>query len=95
MATEVELQLLARVRAHEVLIQNLLRLVFNNDADAIRDFAARQHACLDTSRFSDFQPAMSARLSYEAQEAIAKTLEGAILLSESQKLKQPSAKPEA
>jgi hypothetical protein len=95
MATEVELQLIARLRAHEILIQNLLRLVFNNDSDAIRDFAARQHACLDTTRFSDFQPAMSARLSYEAQEAIAKILEGAILLSETQQSRKPSAKPEA
>ena len=95
MATETEIQLFARIRTHEILIQNLLRLVFNNDSDAIRDFAARQHACLDTSRLSDFEPTRSARLSYEAQEAIARILAGAIDLSESQQLKKSSAKPEA
>ena len=30
MATETEIQLFARIRAHEILIQNLLRLVFKS-----------------------------------------------------------------
>jgi hypothetical protein len=95
MATELELQMLARLRAHEVLIQNLLRLVFNNDADAIRDFAARQNVCLDTFRLPDLDPAMSKRLPYETQEALARILEGAILHTESKQLNQSSDQPDA
>lgn len=78
MATELELRMLARLRAHEVLIENLLRLAFKNDPDAVRDFASRQNVCLDTSRLPDLDPAMSARLPYETQEALASILEGAV-----------------
>lgn len=95
MGTDAELFTLARIRAHDVLIQNLIRLVFNNDPDAIRDFAARQLARLDTSHFSDLSPEMSARLSYAVQEAVAQILDGAILLTESRQLEQPSPEPDA
>jgi hypothetical protein len=78
MATELELKMLARLRAHEVLIENLLRLAFNNDPDAVRDFSARQSACFDTSRLPDLDPAMAARLPYETQEALASILDGAV-----------------
>lgn len=84
MATELELKMLARLRAHEVLIQNLLRLTFNNDPDAIRDFAERQGASLDTSRLPDLDPAMSARLPYETQQALASILDAAVRHAESQ-----------
>lgn len=84
MATKLELKMLARLRAHEVLIQNLLRLAFNNDPDTIRDFAARQYASLDTSRLPDLDPAMSAHLPYETQEALASILDGAARHMESQ-----------
>ena len=83
MSSDLELKILARLQAHELLIQQLLRLAFNKDVDALRDFAARQNACLDMSRFPFFDPAMSARLPYEAQEAVAKVLEAAVRDAES------------
>ena len=92
MATELELKMLARLRAHEVLIQNLLRLVLHDDADAIRDFAARLNACLDTSRVPDLDQAKSARFPYEAQEALAGILNEAVVLAMRQKVEQSSNK---
>ena len=91
MATELELMMLAQLRAHEVLIQNLLRLAFNNDPDAVRDFAARQNVCLDTSRLPDLDAAMAARLPYETQEAIASILAGAVRHVESHLPDEPHA----
>ena len=91
MATELELKILARLRAHEVLIQNLVRLAFNNDPDAVRDFAARQNVCLDTSRLPDLDLAMSARLPYETQEALASILDGAVRHVESHTPRKPGA----
>ncbi len=91
MATKLELKMLARLRAHEVLIQNLLRLAFNNDPGAIRDFAARQHASLDTSRLPDVDPAMAARLPYETQEALASILDGVVRHVESRRPREPGA----
>lgn len=83
MASELELKMLARLRAHEVLIENLLRLAFNNDADAVREFAARQRAMLDHARPPDLDAAMTARLPYETQEALGEILDGAIRHAES------------
>jgi hypothetical protein len=91
MATELELKMLARLRAHEVLIENLLRLAFNNDPDAVRNFAARQSACLDTARLPDLDPAMAARLPYETQEALASILDGVVRHVESRRPREPSA----
>lgn len=92
MATELELNMLARLRAHEVLIQNLLRIAFNDDEVAIRDFSARLTACLDTSRIPDLDQAKSARFPYEAQEALARILNEAVLLTESQQINKLSDK---
>lgn len=78
MATELELKMLARLRAHEVLIQHLLRLALNNDAVAIRDFADRLRVSLDTSRLPELDTVASARLPYETQEALARILDGAV-----------------
>jgi len=74
MASELELKILARLRAHEIVIQHLLWLALGKDANALRDYAARQEARLDTSRLPDLDPAMSGRLPYETQEALAKVL---------------------
>ena len=74
MASELELKILARLRAHEIVIQHLLWLAFGKDANALGDFAARQNAHLDTGRLPDLDPAMSDRLPYETQEALAKVL---------------------
>ena len=74
MASELELKMLARLRAHEVLIQNLLWLAFGKDADALRDFADQQYAWLDTSRIPGLNSAIADRLPYETQEALAKVL---------------------
>ena len=74
MASELELKILARLRAHEIVIQHLLWLVFGKDANALRDFAARQNAHLDIGRPPDLNPGMSDRLPYETQEALAKFL---------------------
>lgn len=91
MATELELKMLARLRAHEVLIENLLRLAFNSDPDAVQDFAARQSACLDTARLPDLDPAMAARLPYETQEALASILDGVVRHVESRRPREPGA----
>ena len=72
MASELELKMLARLRAHEILIEHLLWLAFDKDANALRDYAARQNARLDTGRLPDLDPAMSDRLPYETQEALSK-----------------------
>ena len=93
MATELELKMLARLRAHEILLQNLLRLVFNNDPDAVLDFAARQNVCLDTSRLPDLDPAMSVRLPYETQEALASILDAAVRHAESKQLEPSQDRP--
>jgi hypothetical protein len=74
MASELELKMLARLRAHEILIEHLLWLAFDKDANALRDYAARQNARLDTGRLPDLDPAMSDRLPYETQEALSKVL---------------------
>lgn len=74
MASELELKMLVRLRAHEILIQNLLWLAFGKDANALRDFAARQYAWLDTSTFLDADPSISQRLPYQTQEALAEVL---------------------
>ena len=74
MVSELELKILARLRAHEIVIQHLLWLAFGKDANALRDYAARQKARLDTGRLPDLDPAMSDRLPYETQEALAKVL---------------------
>ena len=42
MASELELKVLARLRAHEILIQHLVWLAFGKDANALRDYAARK-----------------------------------------------------
>lgn len=76
--TELELKMLARLRAHDILIQNLLRLVLENEPDAVRDFAARQNVLLDTCRLPELEPAMLMRLPYETQEALASILDGAV-----------------
>lgn len=78
MTTELDIKILARLRAHELLIQHLLQLAFQNDPDAIQDFADRQMARLDTSRLPDLDPNASARLPYEMQEALASILDGAV-----------------
>ena len=91
MATELELKMLARLRAHEVLIQNLVWLAFNGDPDAVQDFAARQSACFDTARLPDLDAAMAARLPYETQEAIASILDGVVRHVESRRPKGLSA----
>jgi hypothetical protein len=85
MATELELKMLARLRAHEVIIQNLLRLAFDNNPDAVREFAARQNVCLDTARLPDLDPAMAGRLPYETQEALVSILDGAVRHTEETK----------
>jgi hypothetical protein len=95
MAAELELKMLARLRAHEILIQNLLQLAFSSDPDAVRDFAARQNVCLDTSRLPDLNPAMSARLPYETQEALARILDGAVRQAECQQRLEPPGEPGA
>ena len=74
MASELELKMLARLRAHEILIEHLLWLAFDKDANELRDYSARQNACLDTSRLPDLDPEMSRRLPYETQEALSKIL---------------------
>ena len=74
MASELELKMLARLRAHEILIQHLLWLAFGKDASALRDYEARQNSRLDTGRLPDLDPAMADRLPYETQEALAKIL---------------------
>jgi hypothetical protein len=91
MATELELKMLARLRAHEVLIQNLLRLAFNNDPDAVQDFAARQSVCLDTARLPDLDPTTAARLPYETQQVLASILDGAVRHAKSRLPKEPGA----
>lgn len=93
MATELELKMLARLRAHEVLIQNLLRLAYNNDPSAVREFADRQVALLDTCRFPHLDPALFARLPYETQEALASILDGAVRHAESTQRHEPAEKP--
>ena len=74
MASELELKILARLRAHEIVIQHLLWPAFGKDANALRDYAARQKARLDTGRLPGLDPAMSDRLPYETHEALAKVL---------------------
>ena len=73
--SELDLKILARLRAHEIVIQHLLWLALGKDANALRDYAARQDAHLDTGRLPDLDPARSVRLPYETQEALAKVLQ--------------------
>lgn len=93
MASELELKMLARLRAHEVLIQQLLWLVFKNNTDALRDFAARQKVTLDTARLPDLDKATSARLPYEAQEALASILDEALRRADSGQLPRMPGSP--
>lgn len=83
-ASELELKMLARLRAHEILIQHLLWLAFGKNTNDIRDYAARQNARLDTGRLPDLDPAMSDRLPYQTQEALAKILREIVRRAEDQ-----------
>jgi len=89
MASELELKMLARLRAHEILIQHLLWLAFDKDANELRDYSARQNACLDTSRLPDLDPEMSRRLPYETQEALSKISQEMVRRAENQLLRPP------
>ena len=86
MASKLELKMLARLRAHEVLIQQLLWLAFNKNTDALRDFCGRQNVSLDTERLPDLDAATAARLPYEAQEALAGVLDEALRRADSEQL---------
>ena len=94
MASELELKMLARLRAHEILIQHLLWLAFDKDANELRDYSARQNACLDTSRLPDLDPEMSRRLPYETQEALSKILLEIGRRTENQPPRPPLENPE-
>lgn len=93
MTSNLELKMLARLRAHEVLIQQLLWLAFNKNTDALRDFAARQNVSLDTARLPDLDTATSARLPYEAQEALASVLDEALRRAASGQLPDLPGRP--
>lgn len=85
--------MLARLRAHEVLIQQLLWLTLGKDANKLRDYAARQDACLDTSRLPDLGPEMSRRLPYETQEALSKIFQEMVRRTEDQHPQPPPERP--
>ena len=91
MSSELDLKILARLQAHELLIQQLLRLAFDQNVEALRDFAGRQNACLDMSRLPAFDPAMSARLPYEVQQAVAKIHEAAVRDAEGKQMSEQSS----
>ncbi len=93
MASELELKMLARLRAHEVLIQDLLWVVLGKDANELRDYAARQSACLDTRRLPDLDPETSRRLPYETQEALSRIFEELIRRTENQLPQPPLESP--
>ena len=93
MASELELKMLARLRAHEILIQHLLWLALGKDANELRDYAARQNACLDTSRLPDLDPEMSRRLPYETQEALSKIFQEMVRRTENQPPQPPLESP--
>lgn len=77
MTSEQEIMVFARLRAHEILIQDLLCLAFHNEPSALRDHASRKYARLDFGRLRGLSPAVVDRISYETQEAIARIVEEA------------------
>ena len=76
MTSEQEITIFARLRAHEILIQDLLCHVFEDDPGALRDYASRMYAGLDIGKLPGLSPAEEARMSYETQESIARIVEG-------------------
>ena len=93
MASELELKMFARLRAHEILIQHLLWLALGKGANELRDDAARQNACLDTSRLPDLDPEMSRRLPYETQEALSKIFQEMVRRAEDRLPRPPLQSP--
>ena len=75
MTSDQEIKIFARLRAHEILIQDLLCHVFENDPRALRDHASRIYARLDIGQLPGLSPTERARMSYETQESIARIVE--------------------
>jgi hypothetical protein len=87
MISEQEIKIFARLRAHEILIQDLLCHEFEHDPSALRDHAARMYARLDIGKLPGLSREEQACMSYETQESIARIVEETACRTEERRIR--------